>query len=320
MPSEISHLPGKQKSIFCKNGSNRGQSPCVALIIISLHYSVFVFTAQMGCNSQVLAVDAIRHGETCDLRRILCGVGSDDCARQLRTWMMDGQLQFCSTHRSNPLFWAAARGNEENRLLSYIIHSLRKDHLSSIVDSEDWMGMTPLTIAAQQGCETSVVLLLEIGKASVNLESSTGLVPLSEAARYGHMNVVKILLEFGATVEMKLTKGRPALWWSKRMRNGPLDKVLEREMKASIAKRSVMISISRGDRKSVASAVAGGEPYRINHVAALEFEFEDAKFLMDKYVDRVQNLQIEVDQKCKQITETSTVVCTFLSRIKQSSQ
>ncbi len=219
-----------------------------------------------------------------------------------------------------PLFWAATRGGEENRLLSYIIYSLRKDHLSSVIDSEDWMGMTPLTIAAQQGFETSVVLLLEIGKASVNLETFTGRVPLSEAARYGHMNVVKILLEFGATVEMRLTKGRPALWWSKRMGNGPLEKVLEREMKASKTKRSVMISISRGDHKSVASVVTGGEPYRINHVAALEFEFEDAKFFMDKYVDRVQNLQIEVDQKCKQVTETSTVVCTLLPLIKRLSQ
>ncbi len=273
---------------------------------------MFVVTAQVGCNSQVLAVDAIRHGETCDLPRIPCGAGSDDCARQLRTWMTDGQLQFCSTHRSNPLFWAAARGNEENRLLSYIIHSLRKDNLSSIVDCEDWMGMTPLTTAAQKGCESSVVLLLEIGKASVNLETFTGRVALSEAARYGHMNVVKILLEFGAEVEMKFAKGGcSALWWSKRMRNDPLEKFLEREIKASTKRRSVMISISRGDCKSVASVVTGGEAHRINHVASLEFEFHEAKFLMGKCLDRVKKLQIEVLEMQTGSRNRYIYICTF---------
>ncbi len=267
----------------------------------------------MGCSSEVLAVDAIRHAATCDLRRLPCGIGSDDCARQLYTWMVGGQLQFCSAHRSNPLFWAAARGDQEHHLLSYIIHSLRKDHLSPVTDSEDWVGMTPLTIAAQQGCQTAVTLLLEIGKAAVNLETSTGRVALSEAARYGHVHVVKTLLELGATIEMKLIRGRSALWWSKRMGNGPLEEILEREMKASITKRSLMIAVSRGDRKAVASAVMGGEAYRINHVTALECELQDAKFLMAKYVDRIRNLQIEADEKCKQVPGSFTVshnICT----------
>ncbi len=264
----------------------------------------------MGCNSEVLAVDTVRHEATCNQRRIPCGTGSDDCARQLCTWVVEGQLQVCSAHGSNPLFGAAARGDQEHHLLSYIIHSLRKDdHLTRVMDSEDWVGTTPLTTAAQRGCQTAVTLLYEIGKATVNMETSTGRTPLSEAARYGHVHVVKTLLEFGATVEMKLIRGHSALWWSKRMGNVPLEEILEREMRASIKKRSLMIAVSRGDRKTVASALMGGEAYRISHVVALESELQDAKLLMAKYVDRIRNLQ-EAAETCKQVPERfSRVKC-----------
>ncbi len=223
--------------------------------------------------------------------------------------MVGRQLQFCSAHQSNPLFWAASQGDQEYHLLSYITtHSSIKGHLLPVVNSEDWMGMTPLTTAARHGCETAVALLLETGKAVINLETSTGRVALSEAARYGHINVVKTLLEFGAIVEMKLTRGHSALWWSKRIGNTLLENLLEREMKASVTKRLLMIAVSKGDRKAVVSAVNGGEPYRINHVAVLEHELQDAKYFISKWDERFQNLQIEVDEINQQVLGSSSNV------------
>src|SRR5436190_1537123 len=69
--------------------------------------------------------------------------------------------------------------------------------------------------AAMKGREDVVKLLLETGKANVNLKDHNGRTPLSFAAQNGYYNVVKLLLATGkAEIDVKDDTGKTPLLWA----------------------------------------------------------------------------------------------------------
>ena len=69
------------------------------------------------------------------------------------------------------------------------------------LECKDEYGLTPLSLAAQQGHEAVVKLLLEQNAELECKDHKYGLTPLSLAAERGHEAVVKLLLEKGANTE-----------------------------------------------------------------------------------------------------------------------
>jgi ankyrin repeat protein len=68
---------------------------------------------------------------------------------------------------------------------------------------KDKIGRTPLSLAAGQGHESAVKLLLEKKGAEVDSKDSDGRTPLFWAAGLGHESAMKLLLEKGAEVDSK---------------------------------------------------------------------------------------------------------------------
>jgi ankyrin repeat protein len=71
-----------------------------------------------------------------------------------------------------------------------------------MIESKNKSGVTPLSIAARNGHDAIVMLLLE-AKANTESKDNREWTPLMRAAHHGHEAVVKLLLEAEANVESK---------------------------------------------------------------------------------------------------------------------
>ncbi|KAF1958317.1 hypothetical protein CC80DRAFT_469265 [Byssothecium circinans] len=66
-----------------------------------------------------------------------------------------------------------------------------------VLESDNWHAQTPLSLAAENGHEAVVKLLLSTGEVGVDVVDVHGRTPLSRAAENGHEAVVKLLLDTG---------------------------------------------------------------------------------------------------------------------------
>ncbi|KAH7230663.1 heterokaryon incompatibility protein-domain-containing protein, partial [Fusarium redolens] len=87
--------------------------------------------------------------------------------------------------------WLAA-GNGHDAIIKLLLGTGKVDP-----DAKDEDGLTPLSRAAQNGYETIVKLLLGTGKVDPDAKSKRGETPLSRAAQNGHETIVKLLLGTG---------------------------------------------------------------------------------------------------------------------------
>ncbi|KAL8356455.1 hypothetical protein RB601_001653 [Gaeumannomyces tritici] len=81
------------------------------------------------------------------------------------------------------------------------------------IDLADIGGRTPLLEAASEDHEGVVQLLLE-GGADANLTDTGGETPLLRAAAGGYEGIVQLLLEGGADANLASTGGKTPLWWA----------------------------------------------------------------------------------------------------------
>lgn len=92
-----------------------------------------------------------------------------------------------NSHDTNALLWAAENGDEASAILA----------LAEGVDvnAKDWLGQTPLSLAAENGYTGIVRLLLDAAGTAVHTTDWRGRTPLSWAAGKGHITIVRMLLE-----------------------------------------------------------------------------------------------------------------------------
>ncbi|KAG8293401.1 hypothetical protein J6590_016359 [Homalodisca vitripennis] len=84
-------------------------------------------------------------------------------------------------------------------------------HSSANVNSQTFLGYTPLLFACQKGCLNAVNLLLKQSKCDVNLANIEEVRPLNVACSKGNFEIVQLLVEFGAQVNAQDYKGYTAL-------------------------------------------------------------------------------------------------------------
>ncbi len=102
-----------------------------------------------------------------------------------------------------------------------------KNHPDFISRKDNAMGDTPLHLAARNGHEDIVQLLLT-SKADVNAKDDWQQTPLHFAAAYGHMAVVELLLANGAEVNAKNADNKTPLQCAVKNGNGDVAELLRK--------------------------------------------------------------------------------------------
>ena len=97
-----------------------------------------------------------------------------------------------------------------------------------LIDAEDYLGMTPLQVAAQAAQESAVRILLRKG-ASAQTRDNEDRTALHYAAEGGSSGVIKILLSKGLDVEAQDSKGKRSLHFAASLNQLPATRVLLKE-------------------------------------------------------------------------------------------
>eukprot|EP00941_MAST-03F_sp_MAST-3F-sp1_P002818 g2818.t1 len=106
-------------------------------------------------------------------------------------------------HGATALLFASTRGKPE------IVDALLRKEANCELAYED--GRTPLISACQQGYVTIVQMLVDLGKANVDVQDDSGKSALHWAAALGRLDIVKKLYEYNADVTLQDKKGRLAV-------------------------------------------------------------------------------------------------------------
>ncbi|KAL1496699.1 hypothetical protein AB1Y20_014292 [Prymnesium parvum] len=105
----------------------------------------------------------------------------------------------------NPML-SAARDGDVDKLIDLLENNAN-------IQERDWLGLSPLHWAAENGREAAVRLLLE-NNADVTAGDNVGLSPLHYAAKKGHDGTVRLLLEKHADVTARSNDGNSPLHWA----------------------------------------------------------------------------------------------------------
>ena len=115
-------------------------------------------------------------------------------------WLKHGGVDANSKDKNGatPLFWAASRGQKA-------VVQLLLDQEGVDADSTDNDGLTALSLAAITIHTATVKLLLEHkdAKANINSKDDNGETPLFLAAREGCEDMIRLLLKYGANIYVR---------------------------------------------------------------------------------------------------------------------
>ena len=101
-------------------------------------------------------------------------------------------------------------------------------------NERNFAGITPLTVAAEKGNLEIVTLLVDNGKADVNLPSSYGVTPLIAAAAAGNTDVARYLVKKGADASVKDNTGKTPILYAISTNNPELIAALSSNNEAAV--------------------------------------------------------------------------------------
>src|SRR5688572_28373388 len=183
---KMSHEGHGANVVFTSSSVVKIGSPVCRMRFLAFVSSLFVVLANLAAESRL--ADAVEKSDAAAIRTLL-EQGVDVNAAQA-----DGMTA---------LHWAARLDDVE----------LAKRLTGANVNAANRYGITPLSVACQNGSAAMVESLLERG-ADPNASLRGGESPLMTAARTGKPGPVKALLARGAVVDAKERKGQTALMWA----------------------------------------------------------------------------------------------------------
>lgn len=113
---------------------------------------------------------------------------------------LSADLSISNNEGSTPLISALYAGSILGS--QYIIDHLKKEERELIINKENYLGDTPLVVAARHGFKGIISKLL-MHKAKIDHQNSVGDTALIEAVRHGHYSAAKKLISSGAKVHLK---------------------------------------------------------------------------------------------------------------------